>query len=69
MTRHMEGLRAVFGALDVCPVDAPDGGNEAALAVLNDISDSVMARFAELEGVARSTVNQRHMESGDIELF
>ncbi|MFP5505487.1 MAG: chemotaxis protein [Gammaproteobacteria bacterium] len=69
MTRHMEGLRAVFGALDVCPVDAVDGGSEAALAVLNDISDSVMARFAELDGVARSTVNQRHMESGDIELF
>jgi len=69
MTQHMEGLRAVFGTLDVCPVEAPDGGSEAALAVLNDISDSVMARFAELEGVARSTVNQRHMDSGDIELF
>ena len=69
MTQHMEGLRAVFGALDVCPVEAPDGGDEAAQAVLNDISDSVMARFAELEGVARSTVNQRHMDSGDIELF
>lgn len=71
MTRHLEGLRAVFGALEVCPIDAPDGNHngEAALAVLNDISDSVMARFAELEGVARSTVNQRHMDSGDIELF
>lgn len=69
MTCHIEGLRAVFGALEVCPVEAPDGGSEAALAVVNDISDSVMARFAELEGVARSTVNQRHMESGGIELF
>ncbi|MEW5967801.1 MAG: chemotaxis protein [Pseudomonadota bacterium] len=69
MTRHLEGLRAVFGALEVCPIEAPNGGTEAALAVVNDISDSVMARFAELDGVARSTVNQRHMESGDIELF
>lgn len=71
MTRHLEGLRAVFGALEVCPVETPAGENtgDAALAVLNDISDSVMARFAELDGVARSTVNQRHMDSGDIELF
>lgn len=69
MTRHLEGLRAVFGALEVCPIDAADGGRDATLAVVNDISDSVMARFAELDGVARSTVNQRHMESGDIELF
>lgn len=71
MTRHLEGLRAVFGALEVCPIEAPGSENngDAALAVLNDISDSVMARFAELDGVARSTVNQRHMDSGDIELF
>jgi hypothetical protein len=69
MTRHLEGLRAVFSALDVCPIDGADGGSEAALAVVNDISDSVMARFAELEGVARSTVAQRRMDSGDIELF
>lgn len=71
MTRHLEGLRAVFGALEVCPIETPGGENngDAALAVLNDISDSVMARFAELDGVARSTVNQRHMDSGDIELF
>ena len=73
MTRHLEGLRAVFGALEVCPIEASDStstsNGDAALAVLNDISDSVMARFAELDGVARSTVNQRHMDSGDIELF
>ena len=73
MTRHLEGLRAVFGALEVCPIDTSDStgasNGDAALAVLNDISDSVMARFAELDGVARSTVNQRHMDSGDIELF
>jgi hypothetical protein len=29
----------------------------------------VGAHFSELEGGVRSTVNQRHMESGDIELF
>ncbi|MFN3752086.1 MAG: chemotaxis protein [Thiobacillus sp.] len=69
MSRHLEGLRAVFGALEVCPIDGADGGSEAALDVVNDISDSVMARFAELEGVARSTVAQRRMDSGDIELF
>jgi hypothetical protein len=37
--------------------------------MLNHISDRVGARCTELESGVRSTVNQRHMNSGDIELF
>ena len=69
MARHLAGLRDVFGALDVNRSISPESSNEATLAVLDDISDRVTTRFSELEGVVRSTVNQRHMESGDIELF
>lgn len=69
MALHLAGMRDVFGALDVSGSVPPESGNEALLAVLGKVSDRVAARFSELEGVVRSTVNQRHMESGDIELF
>lgn len=69
MARHLVGLREVIGALDVSESVMPEAGNDATLMMLNDISDRVTSRFSELEGVVRSTVNQRHMESGDIELF
>jgi len=69
MALHLAGMRDVFGALDVNESVPPESGTEALLAVLGKVSDRVAARFSELEGVVRSTVNQRHMESGDIELF
>ena len=69
MNRHLGGLREVFGALDLGDSAVPESGSDTALARLNDISDRVSSRFSELEGVVRSTVNQRHMDSGDIELF
>jgi hypothetical protein len=69
MTLHLTGLRDVFGALDANGAALPDNGDEALLTMLNHISDRVGAHFSELEGGVRSTVNQRHMESGDIELF
>lgn len=69
MALHLAGMRDVFGALDVNGSVPPESGNEAMLAVLGKACDRVAARFSELEGVARSTVNQRHMESGDIDLF
>jgi len=69
MVQHLAGLRDVFGALDTNGSVPPDSSNEALLATLNQISDRVGARCTELAGGVRSTVNQRHMESGDIELF
>jgi hypothetical protein len=69
MALHLAGMRDVFGALDVNGSVPPESGTEALLAALGSVSDRVALRFSELEGVVRSTVNQRHMESGDIELF
>ena len=68
MAKHLTGLRDVFGALGTEGSELQESGNEALLEVLNQISDRVGARCSELAGV-RSTVNQRHMDSGDIELF
>jgi len=67
--QHLAGLRDVFGALDANGAVLPESGDEALLAMLGDISDRVGARCSELAGSVRSTVNQRHMNSGDIELF
>ena len=69
MALHLAGLRDVFGALDINGSVPPESGTEALLAVLGNAGDRVAARFSELDGVVRSTVNQRHMESGDIDLF
>jgi len=70
MVQHLSGLRDVFGELGVNgSVDLPESGSEEMLALLSHISDRVGARCSELAGSVRSTVNQRHMESGDVELF
>ena len=70
MVQHLAGLRDVFGALGTKgSADLPESGSEEMLAMLSHISDRVGARCTELAGTVRSTVNQRHMESGDIELF
>jgi hypothetical protein len=69
MAKHLGGLREVFGALDLSESIMPEAGSDSALTLLDTISDQVTSRFAKLDGVVRSTVNQRHMDSGDIELF
>ncbi len=70
MVQHLAGLRDVFGALGGNgAATLPESGSEEMLAMLDRIGDRVGARCAELNGLVRSTVNQRHMESGDIELF
>jgi hypothetical protein len=69
MVQHLAGLRDVFGALDTNGKVLPESSNDALLVTLNHISDRVGARCTELAGGVRSTVNQRHMNSGDIELF
>lgn len=69
MVQHLTGLRDVFGALDSTVPVLPESSNEALLERLNDISERVGARCSEQACGVRSTVKQRHMESGDIELF
>lgn len=69
MVRHLTGLRTVFGELDTNESVLPGCSNEDLLEKLNHISDRVCARCSEQEGGVRKSVNQHHMESGDIELF
>ena len=69
MVQHLTGLRNVFGALDTNGAVLPESSNEALLETLNHISDRVGACCLVRAGGVRSTVNQRHMDSGDIELF
>ncbi|MHB1215914.1 MAG: chemotaxis protein [Thiobacillus sp.] len=69
MVQHLAGLREVFGALDTNGAVLPESDNEALLAALRHISEQVGTCCSEQAGGVRSTVNQRHMDSGDIELF
>jgi len=69
MVQHLAGLRDVFDALGTNAPALPESSNESLLHALNHISERVGACCNELAGGVRSTVNQRHMESGDIELF
>jgi len=69
MVQHLAGLRDVFDALGTNAPTLPESSNESLLHALNHISERVGACCNELAGSVRSTVNQRHMESGDIELF
>ena len=65
----LAGLRDVLGAFDAYGPVLPETGHEALLARVNLIGSRVGARGTGVAERARSTVNQRHMESGDIELF
>lgn len=69
MVKHLTGLRDVFGELDMSLPASSESSNEDLLQKLNYISDRVCARCSEQSTGIRSTVNQHHMESGDIELF
>ena len=69
MVMQLTGLRDVFSELDSDEPTFPDSSNEDLLEKLNDISVRVGTRCSELSCDVRSAVNQRHMESGEIELF
>ena len=69
MVLHLVGLRDMFGALDANGAALPDGSKEDMLAMLNQIWERVDAHSSDLAAGVRSSVSQRHMESGDIELF
>ena len=69
MVQHLTGLREVFGELDAKEPFQPESSNEDLLEKLNRISDRIGERCSEQTGGIRSSVSQRHMDSGDIELF
>lgn len=69
MAQHLAGLRDMCGALDADKSALAAGGDEALQAMLDHLTERVDARVSGPACGLRSTVNQRHMESGDIELF
>lgn len=69
MAQHLAGLRDMCGALGADESALATGDEEALQAMLDDLTERVDARVSGLACGVRSTVNQRHMESGDIELF
>ncbi|MHB1247633.1 MAG: chemotaxis protein, partial [Sulfuriferula sp.] len=70
MVTHLSGLRDVFGALDTGSTNVlPESNHEDIITLLNSLNQMLAERSVVLEGALRRAVSQRHMESGDIELF
>ena len=69
MAQHLSGLRGVFGEIDASESALPESSHKALLEKLSLISGRVSARLSGQEEGVRKSVNQNHMESGDIELF
>lgn len=69
MAQHLGGLREVFGELGGQGVTLRESGDAALLQSLDRICERVGARCSSATRLPRSAVNQRHMESGEIELF
>jgi hypothetical protein len=47
----------------------PESDNEEIVALLAKVSMALAIQSLELRSVLRKSVNQQHLESGDIELF
>ncbi|MDP2025157.1 chemotaxis protein [Sulfuriferula sp.] len=70
MVTHLAGLRDVFGALDSGSANVlPESDHEDIVTLLDSINQMLAERSVALEGAVRKAVSQRHMESGEIELF
>ncbi len=69
MVAHLSGLRDVLGSLDADGEGLKESADEALLALLSHAGERAGASRAALAESARSPVSQRHMESGEIELF
>ncbi|WP_188568299.1 chemotaxis protein [Undibacterium terreum] len=64
------GLREVLNTLGVVGGDIPhDGGNDEIAVLLKEITIRLEAQSQELKGLLRKAVSQKHLDSGDIELF
>jgi len=70
VTKRIAGLRGMLEALGENVAEMrPEGGGEQVSASLHRITDAVAMQSHALESVLLKSVGQRHMESGDIELF
>ena len=68
--KRVTGLREFLGTLGAHGADVlPDSGSEEIVELLSKVSMALAIQSLELRSVLRKAVNQKHMESGDIELF
>lgn len=64
------GLRELLSTLDMVGNVIPsDGGTEEISVALAEITEKLEQQSVELKSLLRRTVNQQHLNSGDIELF
>jgi len=68
--KRVTGLREFLGTLDEHGSDIhPDTGSEEIVERLGKVSMALAIQSLELRSVLRKSVEQKHLESGDIELF
>ena len=68
--KRVTGLREFLGTLGAHGADIlPEAGSEEIVDLLGKVSMALAIQSLELRSVLRKSVEQRHMESGDIELF
>jgi hypothetical protein len=68
--KRVAGLREFLGTLGAHGVAiSPDCGSEEIVELLGKVSMALAIQSLELRSMLRKSVNQQHLESGDIELF
>jgi hypothetical protein len=68
--KRVAGLRAFLGTLGTHGAAiTPECGSEEIVELLGKVSMALAIQSLELRNVLRKSVNQQHLESGDIELF
>jgi hypothetical protein len=68
--KRVTGLRAFLGTLGTHAEDvAAEAGSDEIVELLGKVSMALAIQSLELRSVLRKSVNQQHLESGDIELF
>lgn len=68
MQKRVEGMRTMLGLLEVTGVPEKENGEEQDV-VLVQMSQQIRAESQRVDALLRKAVGQRHMESGEIELF
>jgi hypothetical protein len=68
--KRVAGLRSFLGTLGAHGgAITPECGSDEIVELLGKVSMALAIQSLELRNVLRKSVNQQHLESGDIELF
>ncbi|MCG2583322.1 chemotaxis protein [Massilia sp. TS11] len=68
--KRVTGLREFLGTLGVHGADlVPESGTDEIVDLIGKVSMTLAIQSLELRSELRKAVNQKHLESGDIELF